>query len=130
MQTNWMRSLFTPHLWESGLVEWLQLVAGGTASYLTLPVIGLYFSLRRMNHLVSWLCACAVGLLVPWLLFQHWHLLLELLTLTGVQLDLPRAAGNSRLLSLIVAFSWQLTAALMASALLRLNLGRRRFLTN
>jgi ABC-type transport system involved in multi-copper enzyme maturation permease subunit len=130
MQPNWTRSLFTPDSWERGFTEWLHLLAGGTGSYLTLPVIGLYFSLRRMNHLVSWLCACAIGLLVPWLLFGRFDFILGLLLSVGVKLDLLLPLRGDNLLPLTAALTWQLVAALAASLLLRLNLTRRHFATN
>lgn len=130
MQPNWMRSLFTPDLWESGFVKWLHLLAAVTVSYVTLPVIGLYFSLRRMNHLVSWLCACAIGLLLPWLLFGRFDFILGLLLSLGVKLELLLPLRGENLVSLTAALSWQLAAALTASVLLRLNLTRRHFVTN
>ncbi len=34
-------------------------------AFCTLPFIGLYFSVQRWNFLVSWLAACAVGLVPP-----------------------------------------------------------------
>jgi ABC-type transport system involved in multi-copper enzyme maturation permease subunit len=37
---------------------------GGT--FVTLPVIGLWFSMRRMNFIVAWLVACAVAIFLPW----------------------------------------------------------------
>jgi len=35
-------------------------------TFVTLPVIGLYFSMRRMNFIVAWLLACGLGILLPW----------------------------------------------------------------
>jgi len=130
MQPHWTRNLFTPDAWERGFVEWLYLPAGVVASYVTLPVIGLYFSLRRLNHLVSWLCACAIGLLIPWLLFQHFGFIRGLLSNRNVRLDYFLAFSSDHLLRLTAALSWQLAAALAAAVLLRLNLTRRRFATN
>jgi len=38
-------------------------------SYLTLPFVGLYFSLRRMNFIAAWLLTCLTGLFVPFLVY-------------------------------------------------------------
>ena len=130
MQPGWVRNLFTPDMWERDFAEWLYLLVGATTSYVTLPVIGLYFSLRRMNHLVSWLCACVVGLLIPWLLFGHSDFILQLLLSLGVRLELLLPLKGNHVIALTAALSWQLAAALAASALLRLNLTRRHFATN
>jgi ABC-type transport system involved in multi-copper enzyme maturation permease subunit len=130
MQPGWTRNFFTPDAWERGFAVWLYLLVGATTSYVTLPVIGLYFSLRRMNHLVSWLCACTVGLLIPWLLFGQFDFILRLLLSLGVRLDLLLPLRGNHVLALTAALTWQLAAALAASALLRLNLTRRRFATN
>lgn len=37
-------------------------------TFLTLPVVGLYFSLRDRHIVVKWLWTCAAGILAPWLL--------------------------------------------------------------
>jgi len=42
-------------VWVAGMVCW----------YLTLPLIGLYFSLLRLSVLSAWLCTCALGLGLP-----------------------------------------------------------------
>jgi ABC-type transport system involved in multi-copper enzyme maturation permease subunit len=34
-------------------------------SYLTVPVVGLFFSMRKLNFLVGWLLTCFIGLLLP-----------------------------------------------------------------
>jgi ABC-type Na+ efflux pump permease subunit len=39
------------------------------SSYLTLPLVGLYFSLRRMNFIAAWLSTCLAGLFVPFLAY-------------------------------------------------------------
>lgn len=38
--------------------------------YLTLPVWGLFFSLRRLSFLGAWIATCAVGFGAPWLAHQ------------------------------------------------------------
>src|SRR6266478_3269308 len=37
------------------------------AGFCTLPLIGLYFSVRRWNFFAAWLAACAIGLVPAWL---------------------------------------------------------------
>ena len=127
---GWWRSLFTPDNWDHSFASLLFLLIGVTTSYVTLPVIGLYFSLRRMNHLVSWLCACAVGLLIPLLLFRHGNMVVGLLSGWDVKAGPDILLRRLPILSLISGLSWQLAAALVASFLLRLSLNRRHFLTN
>jgi ABC-type transport system involved in multi-copper enzyme maturation permease subunit len=130
MQPGWVRSILRPEQWDGPIAGWFCLLAGGVVSYLTLPVIGLYFSLRRMNHLVGWLCACVVGLLVPWLIFRHGDLLVALLTGEDGKAFTNILLRREPILSLIAVLSWQLMAALAASALLRLSLTRRHFVTH
>jgi ABC-type transport system involved in multi-copper enzyme maturation permease subunit len=37
------------------------------SSYLVLPVVGLYFSMRRSNFIVTWLLTLVCGICLPWL---------------------------------------------------------------
>ena len=78
-------------------------------SYLTLPVIGLYFSLRRMNFIAAWLSTCLVGLFVPFLAYGF----------------LSRTAGISQ--SVYGMLGAQLAGAIVAWSLLNRNLMRRVF---
>jgi ABC-type transport system involved in cytochrome c biogenesis permease component len=38
---------------------------GLAVKYFSMPLIGLYFSMRRMNFIAAWLLACVTGLLLP-----------------------------------------------------------------
>jgi ABC-type Na+ efflux pump permease subunit len=128
LQPNWLRILFQPGTWDRGQMEWLCLLASVTVSFVTLPVIGLYFSLKRMNHLVSWLCACAVGVLVPWLLFQRVDFFVGVSWGLNMNPGLPRSAGPELLAALTAALVWQAAAAALGAVLLHVSLARRRFI--
>ena len=78
-------------------------------SYLTLPFVGLYFSLRRMNFIAAWLLTCLTGLFVPFLIY-------------GV---LFRTAGISQ--SVFAMLGAQLAGAMAAWFLLNRQLGSRVF---
>ena len=117
-----------PENWDRGMAEWLCLLAAGTVSFVTLPVIGLYFSLKRMNHLVSWLCACGVGVLIPWLLFRYLDFILGTAWQLGVRLDLSPTPIRGPLFGLTAALFWQAAAATVFAVLLYANLARRRFI--
>jgi hypothetical protein len=82
----------------------------GLSSFLWLPVIGLYFSLLRMNFLVAWLTTCGVGLLVPWVA-----------TMTLARFYFAAGIGIE------VLCVWQALTALMAGMQLYENLSRRQF---
>jgi len=125
---RWPRVLFMPENWDGGMAAWLCLLAAVTVSFVTLPVIGLYFSLKRMNHLVSWLCACGVGALIPWLLFRHLDFIFGTAWQLGVRLDLSPTLIHGPLFGLTAALLWQAAAATVAAVLLYANLARRRFI--
>jgi ABC-type transport system involved in cytochrome c biogenesis permease component len=78
-------------------------------SYLTLPFVGLYFSLRRMNFIAAWLLTCLMGLFVPFLIY-------------GV---LFQTAGISQ--SVLGTLGAQLAGAMAAWFLLNRQLGSRVF---
>jgi hypothetical protein len=78
-------------------------------SYLTLPFVGLYFSLRRMNFIAAWLLTCLAGLFVPFLLYAF----------------LFRTAGISQ--SVFAMLGAQLAGAMAAWFLLNRQLGSRVF---
>jgi ABC-type transport system involved in cytochrome c biogenesis permease component len=125
---RWQKVIFQPAEWEGGTVLWLCLFVAVIVSFVTLPVIGLYFSLKRMNHLVSWLCACGVGLLIPWLLFQHVDFIVD--RFWGLRM--PQHGANPGdldfLFGLTAALFWQAAAATVAAVLLYANLARGRFI--
>lgn len=126
VQPVWMRSLFQPNQWEYQFTSFVGLLAMATVSYLTLPVIGLYFSLRPMHQIVSWLCTCVVGLLLPVLTLWNTELIMGLLARFGFHRHfLPFFPGW---MGMFVALSCQLLAALTASALLSRSLARRKFI--
>lgn len=84
------------------------------ASFLTVPVIGLHFSLTRLHFLAAWLLTSAIGVWLPYLAVSH----------------LIRYAR--RYMSMPVPPHWyvvvaQLLVALIACALLYRNLSRRTF---
>jgi hypothetical protein len=78
-------------------------------TYLTLPLAGLYFSMRRLNFIAAWLLTCLTNLFLPLLLYA--------LALRTV--DLTRA-----IYSLLFA---QLAGAFVAWLLLNRDLRRRSF---
>ena len=127
---GWLREALTLGNGDRGSLGWICLFASAIISFITLPAIGLYFSLQRMNQLVGWLCACVVGLLIPWLLFRHFSLVDALLGLMGLSADLIRPNRSLSLEGLTLAFLWQFAAALVAVVLLHRNLARRRFVLN
>lgn len=81
---------------------WLAL-AGTAAAFCVLPMIGLYFSVQRLNFFVAWLVACLVGLLPA---------------------PLARVFGMPP----EIAFSFQLSLGLIAGILLERRLRSRGFL--
>jgi ABC-type transport system involved in multi-copper enzyme maturation permease subunit len=127
MQPSWMRSLFAPGQWERAMMDWLSLLALLSASFITLPIIGLYFSLRRLNHLVSWLAAASLGLLIPCILFRNGDLLQAVLSVAGNPMAL---AQNTLPLALMVSLLWQAIVAVIAAGWLYWDLARRRFTLN
>ena len=78
-------------------------------TYLTLPLAGLYFSIRRLNFIAAWLLTCLINLFLPMLIF----------TLALRAVDLTRA-----ICSLLFV---QLAVALAAWLLLNRELRRRSF---
>jgi ABC-type transport system involved in multi-copper enzyme maturation permease subunit len=92
-------------------------------TYLCLPVIGLWLSLRPMPFIGCWLVVSAWGILVPWLIYA---------ALSWRWFELLR--GNwglvMRYLSLnpfLVALIFQFTSAVVAGVWLYRDLARRRF---
>ena len=79
---------------------------------LTLPVIGLYFSLRRMNFLAAWLATVGVGILLPWVADRFVILLLHEEWIFSDSIRL---------------FAFQLVIGGLVWLLLYWNLKRRRF---
>lgn len=128
VQPVWMRSLFQPNQWEHQFTDFVGLLAAATVSYLTLPVIGLFFSMRPMHQVVSWLCTCAVGLLIPALVFWNADLILGFLARFGMGWHLGSLRSFPGWAGMFVALSWQLLAALTAGALLSWSLARRKFI--
>ncbi len=126
LHTNWLATLMAPQAWDRGFLERMALPLSVMVSYLTLPVIGLYFSLRPMNHLVSWLWSCIVGLLIPCVLIGSYDSLLGVLIDLGLRSAAARGSAGESLVPLIVALAWQLMAALVAAVLLHRALAQRR----
>jgi hypothetical protein len=108
-------------------VAWMALLASVTISFITLPVIGLYFSLWRLNDLVSWLAACVVGLFIPWMFIEYGDWALQWLRVFGVRPEVLIPMRDLPFLGLSAALVWQLVAATFAAFLLHWNLSRRRF---
>lgn len=129
VQPNWIRSILQPDDWERSFTSFVSLLGALVVSFCTLPMIGLYFSLRPMNQIVSWLCTCVVGLFVPCLLFLNIDLILHLLLYFGVKLQFLLPLRSSDMVALMVAFAWQLVAALGTGLLLSRSLSRRHFVT-
>ena len=129
VQPSWVRSVLQPDQWEGSQTRFVWLLAALVVSFCTVPIIGLYFSLRPMNQIVSWLCTCVVGLLIPWLLFLNINFILQLLLYLGISIGFLLPLKNSDMAALVVAFSWQLAAALGAGLLLYRSLSRRHFIT-
>jgi ABC-type Na+ efflux pump permease subunit len=82
----------------------------GLSSYFSIPIIGLYFSLWRMNFLVSWLVTCAAGLLLP-----------------SATLTVCRRFAVSSRTALFVSCGLQLLLAAFAAHQLYRDLNRRTF---
>lgn len=84
------------------------------ASFLTVPVIGLHFSLTRLHFLVAWLLTGAIGVWLPYACAAHF------------------VRYARRYMVLAVAPHWylvavQLLVALLACAMLYRNLSQRNF---
>ena len=60
------------------------------SGFLTLPWIGLYFSMQRLNFIAAWLFTCATGLLLPRLIYlwglQNFSLMQTVYGMIGLQL--------------------------------------------
>jgi len=94
---------------QSHLAELLALFSVLLGSFITVPVIGLYWSLRRTNYLVSWIGAVVTSLLVPWCCAA-----------IGRRLDFASPG-----IPLFISF--QLLAAIFCGVRLVSNLSARRF---
>ena len=98
------------------------------STFLTLPAIGLYFSLSRRRFLSAWALALVVGLLLPHLLAARMAPIVEvyLYSLTGIQLGqifVPFGTAGTLFRS-----ATQLFLAAVALFLLHRNLCFRRFI--
>ncbi|MEW6161607.1 MAG: ABC transporter permease subunit [Verrucomicrobiota bacterium] len=87
-----------------------------TIAYVTLPIIGLFFSIQRWHFLVAWLATCVSGLLLP-----YWGSLLmdpfARFDLVGVRFRAP----------ILAACLVQMLLAWASFSLLKRNLTSRRF---
>lgn len=127
-QPSHLNVLLIPERWPAEFLGFAWLFAVVLVSFLTLPIIGLYFSMRPINQMVSWVCTCVVGLLVLWVIFSYPGLVLGLLRQTGILSDFAIHLVNGRWTGLAAAFLWQLLAAMLAGGFLLRNLTRREFL--
>lgn len=125
LHAHWLNGLFAARPWDEQFVAWLYVLVSVATSYLTLPTIGLYFSLRSIHPLASWLWSCAVGLLVPGLLLGSFDWGLNLLSSLGFEPGPQWTENGPRLVPLIAAVMWQWLAALVAGALLHRAFTRR-----
>jgi hypothetical protein len=70
---------------------------GCVSSYVCLPLIGLYFSLKDINFLMAWLLTAAVGLLAPYLVLlgvsHYTRLLLQPSWVCSIQIATALAAA-------------------------------------
>ena len=82
-------------------------ISAGT--YLALPLIGLYFSLKPMHFVTCWALTCGCGILLPWFVCG-WGLLFGWPQLTGIVVGQQALSGA------------------VAARLLYRDLARRRFL--
>lgn len=119
LQPVWWRELLHPASWERSFIEWVFFVAFVGISFVTVPVIGLSFSLRRLNHVGSWLFACGIGLFIPAILIG----LSDLLPFT----EFGRTEIQQNLLQLLPATLWQILAAAVAGMSTHSHLVERRF---
>jgi len=128
IQPYWLRTVLRPDAWDHSFTAFVYLLGALLVSFLTLPVIGLYFSLRPMHQIVSWLCTCVLGLIVPLLLFANPDFILRILFYCGVSIEFLIPLRGANQVSLVTAFAWQFAAAILASVLLYSNLAKRRFI--
>jgi ABC-type transport system involved in cytochrome c biogenesis permease component len=96
-----------PYNWDSASRSWMYF---GLSSFILLPLIGLYFSLLRMNFLVAWLATCGAGLIAPWV--------------AAISIGTLAPDGNA---SLAVVFGMQAAAAFLATHQVYESLCRREF---
>ena len=84
------------------------------SSFLAVPIIGLYWSLRRANYLVAWIGVVVSALVSPWCMAWVWH------SMHGSPEDDPS--------KVLVFMSVQLGTAAVCAVRLIANLTARRFL--
>ena len=107
--------------WQSSAEQDLAVMVLTASTFVTLPVVGLYFSLARKHFLSAWLATVAIGLALP-------LVALYLAAFLGFHLFSPfRLFGFSFKELVLVTGTLQVIFALLICLLLYRNLRRRKF---
>ncbi len=115
----WMRDSWTDSAFMFSMVM--------AVAFLTLPVIGLYFSLYCRKFLAAWVLALLVGVLAPELVARVFTPLIELWRYRGLGFQTDPYQNASGMSGVLIRCAIQILLAVGALFLLQRNLRRRAF---